>query len=296
VLLTDGVCAVVVTYYPDADVVQNLTILRSQVDRLVVVDNASPRPAVEELRALSISLSFQLIENSRNLGLAAALNQGVTATANCAWVILFDQDSRITGRFMESMLACANSYSAEERVAIVVPRYIDMRFGHVLPPVLAPDGSLAVAMTSGSLLRTSLFPRTGLFEDLFIYQIDYEYCLRIRRMGFSIRECPQAVLHHSPANPKPFRMFGRRLFYTANYKPLTRYYMQRNAAWVRRKYRADFPEYFKGGYKSTWKELFKILVGEEAKLKKIAAMTLGAYDGSRGMMDGRPSLQARDGK
>jgi rhamnosyltransferase len=294
--LTDGVCAVVVTYHPDADVVQNLTILRSQVDRLVVVDNASPSAAIQELRALSVSLGFQLIENPRNLGLAVALNQGVVSTSNCGWVILFDQDSRITEGFMETMLACASSYAVEKRVAIVVPRYIDMRFGHVLPPVLAPDGSLAVAMTSGSLLRTSLFERTGLFEDLFIYQIDYEYCLRIRKMGFSIRECPQAVLQHSPANPKPFRIFGRRLFYTANYKPLTRYYMQRNAAWVRRKYRADFPEYFKGGYKSTWKELFKILVGEEAKVKKIVAMMQGAYDGSRGMMEGRFSLQEGNGK
>lgn len=284
------VCAVVVTYHPDGDVDENITLLRSQVTHLVVIDNGSSPEALDRLRLLSQSLQFELIENARNRGLALALNQGILAARGYPWVLFFDQDSRVTDGFTQTMLAFAEATPPQRRVAITVPRYIDKRFGHLLPPSLTKDGDLAFAMTSGSLMQTALFETTGSFEDLFIYEIDREFCLRVRSMGFRLQECSTATLLHSPASPEPVCLAGRRLFYAENYSLTALYYRQRNRTVVRRRYARAFPEHFRGRRRRALIECLKILLAEPAKLKKIATIVLGAYDGMTGRMGGRTGL------
>ena len=70
-----GLLGMVVTYHPGSDLCANLAALRAQVDELVVVDNGSRDMAVVE-RAVAATGS-RLIANGRNLGIAAALNQGL---------------------------------------------------------------------------------------------------------------------------------------------------------------------------------------------------------------------------
>jgi rhamnosyltransferase len=75
------VCAIIITYHPSEEMVENLSALRTQVDGLVVVDNGS-NP--EELHGLSDALNkdgLHLIENHENLGIAEALNYVLDARA-----------------------------------------------------------------------------------------------------------------------------------------------------------------------------------------------------------------------
>src|ERR1700761_1113736 len=69
--------AVVVTYEPGPELVDNLTMLWPQVDTLIVVDNGSSPPRREVLGAAVSTLGLELIENGSNLGIATALNYGV---------------------------------------------------------------------------------------------------------------------------------------------------------------------------------------------------------------------------
>src|SRR5579872_2133428 len=99
------VCAVIVTHHPSAKMLELLNDVLAQVQGLVVVDNGSNDDEVQALRNRSGALGFQLIENGKNLGIAEALNQGVAwaKIKGFLWVILFDQDSRITGGFVRQM-------------------------------------------------------------------------------------------------------------------------------------------------------------------------------------------------
>ena len=78
------VCAVVVTYHPDAAVMVNLAEVRGQVDGMVVVDNGSDS---EVLRGAKERVGFVLVENGENLGIGVALNRGGAVGAGAGvWV------------------------------------------------------------------------------------------------------------------------------------------------------------------------------------------------------------------
>ncbi len=279
------ICAIVVTYFPDEEVRENLAAVRPQVDHIIVVDNGSPPQALGMLRILARELKMTLIENSENLGIAAALNQGVRAATEYEWIVLFDQDSRVRENFISNMMLCAASYSQRNKASLWIPRYFDMRFKNELPPILAPNGTIAVAMTSGSLMRRSLIDDVGYFEDLFIYEVDYEFSLRIRKLGHTIHECPSAVLDHSPGEPIVFSLFGKKLFQSTNYKPSSRYYLHRNGTWLRQKYGKDFPEYFRFSRRVLWKDVLKMLLAEKQKLTKLRFILKGRLDAWRGNME-----------
>lgn len=278
------ICAIVVTYLPQAEVRDNLAAIRAQVDGLIVVDNGSSLSALQMLRNARQELSLTLMENGTNLGLAQALNLGIKTAADYDWVLLFDQDSRVRPGYVANMLACARAYPPQARASLFIPDYFDLRFKHRLPPILTADGSVAVAMTSGSLMRRSLVDQVGYFEDLFIYEIDYEFSLRLRKLGHTIQQCTAAVLDHSPAEPLAFTVFGKRLFYATNYKPVSRYYMHRNAIWMQRKYGKDFPDYFRFSRGVLLKDVLKMLLGEHQRMKKLRYILKGITDGLRGHM------------
>jgi len=124
---SQSVCAVIVTYHPSAKMVEHLRNVFAQVQALVVVDNGSSLDELEPLRLEIRTLGFQLIENGENLGVAEALNQGVrwAKSKGYPWIILFDQDSAITDKFIDQMFAAWRTHPDCERVASIHPRYVD---------------------------------------------------------------------------------------------------------------------------------------------------------------------------
>jgi rhamnosyltransferase len=282
-----SVCGVIVTFRPRSEDLENFAKLRPQVQALVVVDNGSSEEQRGLLRLASFESDFTLIENGDNLGIAAALNIGVkwAQSAGYAWVALFDQDSTVPPGFIDTMLSAYNGHPRRERIALLVPRYIDSRLGIPLPATYAGDGSLQVAMTSGSLMPVSLFCQEGWFEEcLFIDGVDYEYCLRLRSNGYSIEECAEAVLLHAPANFTECRMNGLRLFSTSNYSAGRRYYRDRNTVWMVRKYWAKYPAFFLRALSGSLKDGLKILLAEDDKRRKVYYMVMGVRDGMLGRM------------
>jgi rhamnosyltransferase len=286
-MVMNSVCAVVITFHPDPDVLENLSKLRPQVQGLVIVDNGSSQAMLDSLRTASSQIGFELIENGENLGIAAALNTGVRwADANCfQWVILFDQDSAVTEGFMGSMLHAFENNPKSDRLGILVPRYIDKRSGSDLPAISVRTGGLEAAMTSGTLMRVSSFHQLGPFEEgLFIDAVDYEYSLRLRSHGYFIEECDQALLLHSPGAPKVHKLRGMYLFQTANYSPVRRYYQERNKVWVTRRYWKRVPFFcFKLFFFSS-KDYVKCIVAENRKWDKFYYATMGVLDGFRDRM------------
>jgi rhamnosyltransferase len=271
----------------------NLAKLRTQVEGLVVVDNGSTEGQLVMLREASREYSFTLIDNQENLGIAAGLNIGVrwAQAKGYTWVALFDQDSTVPPSFIKTMLHAYEISPRREKVALFVPRYIDSRLGTPLPAAYAADGSLQVAMTSGSLMPISIFRHQGWFEEsLFIDGVDYEYCLRLRSNGYSIEECTEAVLLHAPAEFKVCSWLGRRLFSTSNYKAGRRYYRDRNKVWILRRYWAKYPEFVLPSLFNSFKDALKIILAESNKGAKISYMGLGLFDGFLGRMGKRVDL------
>jgi rhamnosyltransferase len=282
----EPVSAIVVTFHPRKEHLQNLTKVRAQVDLLIVVDNGSAETELAQIRTRSEELGFRLIENGDNLGIAAALNIGVREVqqSGCRWVALFDQDSVITDGFIATMIAEFEAYSREQRIMQIIPRYLDPETGVERPVCRFSDGGVFLTITSGSLFPIKAFDECGLFqENLFIYCVDDDYSLRIRKNGFFIGVSKKAVLLHQSGHPTSARLFGR-TFTTRNYRPEIRYYYSRNKVWILRKYGRTFPRLIVPTLREFVTTPVKIALMEDASWEKIKLFAYGLMDGVAGRM------------
>lgn len=289
----NGVCAVVVTFHPRTEDFVNLERVRPQVENLVVVDNGSPEEHLQVLRRMAAKLQFALIENGQNRGIAAALNRGVqwAEGKDSRWVALFDQDSSVTDGFIEQMLADFERCARQRNIVLLVPRYKDPVSGVERVCSLHPDGGPFVTITSGSLLPMSAFEKCGYFkEELFIYTVDDEYSLRVRSRGYSIGLSPNSILLHVSGVPTDYRLFGRPLFQTTNYRPGVRYYISRNRVWMALAYGRQYPRWVRGAFRSSFIDLCKLAIAEDARWAKVRMILLGFRDGMLGRMGNTVTL------
>lgn len=279
---SDGrVSAIVVTFHPSAEHLHNLAQMRAQVDHLVVVDNGSDGPELSRIRLSSSQHDFTLIENGENLGIATALNRGVREAQrqDCGWVVLFDQDSAVTEGFIEAMVTDFKSYSRDRRIMQIVPRYRDPATGIERPVSRFEDGGVFLAITSGSLFSMEAFEKCGLFqENLFIYCVDDDYSLRLRKNGYFIGLSSNAVLLHQSGHPTSRKLFGKTLT-TKNYRPDVRYYYARNKVWILRHYGQRFPRLILPTLRELVSTPLKIALMEDASWKKIRLFFQGLFDG-----------------
>ena len=212
-----GVCAVVVTYHPDAVLLTaQLKALQAQAGCVVVVDNATPGQAMRELCAAYPQV--ELLALAENLGLAAALNAGITAARTkpgITHVLLMDQDSVPEAGMVVALKNALDRRSQRTRVAAVGTRFRDPREGVDAPfvrirfPVnrqlhcngACDEVACDFLITSGSLIPLDALDQVGsMDEDLFIDNVDLEWCFRATHQGFALfGVCGARMLHHHGA-------------------------------------------------------------------------------------------------
>jgi rhamnosyltransferase len=287
-----SVCAVIVTYHPSAVMLNHMSDVLAQVQGLVVVDNGSAAVELGLLRATSQTLGFHLIENRENLGVAEALNQGIhwARIKGYPWVLLFDQDSRVTDGFVRQMFAAWESHPDRERVVSIHPKYVDPETGIEPAVQRARDGGPVVSFTSGALMPEWIFDRIGWFaSEYFIDFVDWEYCLRIRAAGYLVADSRQATLLHAPGDPARTTILGY-TFHPSHKSAMRRYYISRNCIVFYRKYFRSFPWWVLRGIYGQFKDTIVSLIAEENGARKFRSFLLGTWDGLTGRMGKREGL------
>jgi N-acetylglucosaminyl-diphospho-decaprenol L-rhamnosyltransferase len=188
----------------------------------IVIDNASH----DDSRAL-IRQHFDwvtLIENSTNIGFAAANNQGLQHSRN-PYILLLNPDTelqpnalQLLHQFMIDQPRCGaagarllNPDGTLQPSAFPMPslRREVWRLLHldaIKPYALYPmsrwpiDAARSVDSVQGAcvIVRRAALDQIGLFdEDYFIYSEEIDLCYRLRTAGWSIDWLPQAqVVHH----------------------------------------------------------------------------------------------------
>jgi rhamnosyltransferase len=286
------VCAVIVTYQPNATMLERIPNVLAQVQGLVVVDNGSSEDELGPLRAATIALGFNRIENGENLGIAEALNRGIRWARNQGfpWVILLDQDSQVTDNFVEQMLTAWAAHPSRDRIAAIHPRYFDPQTGIEVHVPRANDGSPIFPMTSGALMPSWIFDKIGWFaSEYFIDVVDWEYCFRIRAAGFLVASSSYAKLFHSPGNPSTTTFLGRTLQYS-HHEAIRRYYISRNSIAFYRKYLFYFPGWVLRAAYRQLHELVVCLVADENRGCQCRCFLRGTWDGLTGRMGKREGL------
>jgi rhamnosyltransferase len=241
------VLAVAVTYNPDIDLLTRvLESVAPQVQDLVVVDNASAN--TEDVRRLASTVSAQFIDNTSNLGIAAAQNRGLALAQDRDFthILLLDQDTILAPGMIADLMENLKALEAERGpVAAIGPAYYELNSqkqtrayrakGLRLSRISLKGEKQPVAsdfiIASGSLIPLSVFDEVGGFrEDLFIDLVDVEWCFRARAAGYRSFLSPTARVDHRLGSGTV--KLGERQ--VAVHVPVRNYYWVRNALWLAR--------------------------------------------------------------
>lgn len=286
--------------------------LRTEIARVVVVDNGSPAEIVSELSRWAQSTEAVFCGNSENRGVAAALNQGfaLASQSGAEWVLTLDQDSMIDVGAMTAFLATITRHPERSRLGFVGANVVEKALGaratrwavrrswrdgwfaHI------PCGSqdledVMVVITSGALTRVAMWRQIGGFdESLFIDYVDTDMCLRAHAAGWLVCVSAEARLFHSLGRRSVQRVAGMELR-PMNHIALRRYYIGRNRIRVLKRH--GFRE-FSWLVRETLVSAFsviRIVMAEQGQWKKLRAEMLGCWHGILGKHGKAPESVAR---
>lgn len=281
----ETVCAVVVAYFPDEGFAERLQDILPQVDVLVVVDNTPAQGRTQWYAVQDGEERIHVIENRRNAGIAAALNQGLeyALQTGCKWLLTLDQDTRSYPDMVTTLLRVQETCGPE--AAVIGGNYFDPQSDQLKVPADGEAECLEqkTVITSGSLVDAGLAQAAGGFrEDYFIDQVDHEFCLRMRANGHRVVISRKPVMEHSVGERGGVRLPV--LGTLPNHPPLRKYYIARNTVATVAKYWWREPAW-------CLRRLARLLLGlllmatlERQRLAKIRAFAAGISDGVRHRM------------
>ena len=260
----NNLASIVVLYYPVInELKKNLIQLQKNFSVVIVVNNS-----------IDIDLSFlkskkiTVINNQNNLGLAKALNIGVTYAKKrgFSYFAFFDQDTSIPNNYSKCMMENINNYLIKNKSAIFCPTFFNILTSKINKinilklfyisktlPSLNKFSYPTYCITSGSIISDNIFNKIGKFEeDLFIDLVDTEFCMRAKYFGFKTVQINQVVINHN---------LGVKYLQFLNHKiqihsPLRTYYFFRNSFYLYSLKHISFNWIFVDFYRNFFRLLF----------------------------------------
>lgn len=248
---TRCVVSIVVTYFPDKNIFEKLlSALLAQTDYVVIADN-TPGPMDVKLQhtidTSNAPVRCRLIRSGENTGIAAAINSGWSEAQdlNADFILLSDQDSQPADDMVAMLIQAYDQQSSiGKRVGAIGPVYTDIHtgltypfqaqipgkffYGHKLPAEREPIIEALTLITSGTLIPAAVFRLVGpMREDLFIDQVDIEWCHRARSEGYKLFGTGSATMFHSMGEAS-LRVWYLGWRNESAYSPLRLYYRIRN--------------------------------------------------------------------
>lgn len=232
------VLAVVVSFNGRAKTLRTIACLSDQVDRIIVVDNHSDDDSCELLRGLESDPKVEIVWLSANLGIGNALNIGLSRALEMGstWLLTMDQDSMPEPDMVAAFLASASDNPDH---VCLTPSIDCLDYS----ASMRPSREVNYAITSGNMTLVDLVAEAGSFDEkLFIDGVDFDFSLRIRKLGKKIYQVRAAKMMHELGD-RPSRNLFLGRFHTFH-SPLRRYYISRNFFTLSQRYGLDFPIFF----------------------------------------------------
>src|SRR5436190_6056253 len=185
------IAGAVILYNPDENLVKRVNSYIGQLERLYVIDN-SEQPG--ELQFESNKIVY--VANRVNKGIATGLNQaaGLAIQDQMEWLLTMDQDSWFEQGSITSYLDCFSHFGDKESIACFGVEFLD----HHPDSKTCEVAKVSRMITSGTLMNLNSYRDIGPFnEELFIDQVDFEYCYRAVLKGFVNIQFTNIVLKHA---------------------------------------------------------------------------------------------------
>jgi len=261
------VCAGIVTYNPDKNkLLSNINSVCGQVEKIVIIDNGSSNYLEW---SSDIPREILIVQNDKNYGVAAALNQlcKYALLDGFDWCLTLDHDSVCLGDLVGNLMN-----NIEPDVAIIAPGILykdNEKYNTKKEGIEQVDW----VITSASLTNLKIWKELRFDETLFIDGVDRDYCIRANRKGYRVLKDNDVALEHELGNLKCKKLFGRivHVTYHSNFR---KYYMARNVIYLDRKLNEH------NSMKKIMKLLFKTIFYEKS-MKGINSIVRGIRDGRK---------------
>ena len=261
--------AVVILYHPTQSALDNIATYINNVKSLYVIDNSTTENSF--LNQLSTFNNVKILHQGSNIGVAKGLNMALEKAyiENYTWMMTFDQDTSYQDKdidmFMESLIALK-----DEKIVIVSPLH-NKKF------IIDNNENSFVekdyVMTSANAVNVPMAREVGGYdENLFIDEVDHEFCFRLKENGYSILQNNSIAVNHS---------LGTSYKYNAKiklYDPVRLYYMARNYLYLKRKYYTKFYSFFKTRDRYLFKFFLNQIIYGEQRLENIKMIFKGVKD------------------
>ncbi len=172
--------------------------------RVIVVDNASSDGTAAAVRGAFPSV--HLIENSTNVGLAPALNQGLRGCADATYVLLMNSDIKVRAGTLGPMMAHLDAHPEVSGVSVqlINPDGSPQKFRTSVGVVLLPERldrifPLSFFGTTFHLGRRALYndDQVGPFDEYyFFFNEDLDWSVRAHRKGLMFHYLPHMPVVH----------------------------------------------------------------------------------------------------
>lgn len=242
------VMAVVILYHPDAKVLGNIKTYLDDVEQLLILDNSEQGRQNSELAAMLSELPHsRYIAFGDNLGISYALNYALKQADGYDYLLTMDQDSSFSAGMVEKYKQAIIDFP-DKKVAMFAGNY-DHKTNNISYKYEKK------VITSGSMLKVDIAKEVGGFdEQLFIDEVDSEFCYRARKYGYKIVMLYEVQFVHKLGELKEeVNLFGHRKMCLDCHEPIRMYYIIRNRVYVMKKYpQVIFPYicYFKSCFRS----------------------------------------------
>lgn len=236
----ENVFGAVILYNPSDDIKQHIRTYLDKVNKLFVFDNSE---SIVNRNLEELGDKIVVIADGVNRGISERLNAAAKAAIaeGGRWLLTMDQDSFFAEESLEHYMRCLDRFIEKENVGMFGVEYeiANERFD-------CDSEATTQLITSGSIVNLLLFDTIGGFdEQLFIDEVDSEYCFKSNQKGYQTIKFKNIFLNHSLGivsehrSLKNFKTTPRTL-----HSPLRVYYMIRNFLYVSRAYQQEQPVTF----------------------------------------------------
>jgi len=224
----------VILYNPPENTIENIFTYIDDIELLYIFDNSPQKAIIFPNEILNKS---EYVHSGINEGIAKRLNEAIikAKTDGFDYLLTMDQDSSFKNEDLKKYLESIKSLENNYKTLMYGIRYYDLKENENIEPKVD-----AILITSGSIINITSAYEVGWFdENLFIDEVDREYCMRGMRMGYSNILINNLKLIHNEGTQKKVLLPNLKFGFRMIHNPKRMYYKMRNFILIRKKY----PEY-----------------------------------------------------
>jgi rhamnosyltransferase len=264
--MQNDLVGVVILYKPNyEEILRNISSYVKELHKLYIICNSKINDnLLDEINSLYKNIEF-LKNDDINIGIAQALNEALNKAKNenYTYLLTMDQDTFFENNslnlFLEDFRTLDKKdiliYSPIHNKKFISNRILEKEF----------------VMTSANIINVAKALEIGGFdENLFIDEVDHEFCFRVQENKYKIVQNEKIAVNHSLGNKTKNNI--------TLYSAFRLYYISRNFLYLQNKYYNKQSTFLKKRRKYLIKFFLRHLIYSNERLKCLKMILLGIID------------------